>query len=173
MTRTPRGHVFITGGVQRKALAAALALKEAGLRVTVGDPSRLALTLWSLQIDHRVLYPDPEKNEEKFVDFMIERLRKHPVDLFFPAGGEGEINAVSRYRSRFEEVTRVGLSPPEMFEVTEDKRKLLQKALEAGVLVPRSWFPASVEEALDRAKEYTYPALVKPRHASGGRGIVH
>jgi predicted ATP-grasp superfamily ATP-dependent carboligase len=171
--KRPAGRVFITGGVQRKALAAALALKGAGLEVTVGDPSRLALTLWSLRVDHRVLYPDPEVDEEAFIQFLLRRFHRHPVDLLFPTGGEGEINAVHRHRKRLEEVVRVGLTPPELFDVTEDKGELLKRAALAGVSVPLTWYPESVEEALDRALEFAYPVLIKPRRGSGGRGIVH
>lgn len=173
MSPRPSGSVFITGGLQRKALAAALALRQKGVRVTVGDPSRLALSLWSLRIDHRVIYPDPEKDEAAFVEFLLDRLKKHPVDLLFPTGGEGEIRAVHTHRAEFEKVTRVGLSPAPLFDVTEDKGVLHERAMAAGVPVPATWLPATVEEALDRAGEYAYPALIKPRKASGGRGIVH
>src|SRR5262245_57249423 len=127
MSRTRRGSVFLTGGLQRKALAAALALKREGVEVTVGDPSRLALSLWSLRVDHRVSYPDPERDEERFVEFLLRRLREHPVDLLFPTGGEGEINAIHRHRARFEAVVRVGLAPPGLFDVTEDKGELLKR----------------------------------------------
>ncbi|TPW17535.1 MAG: hypothetical protein FD129_340, partial [bacterium] len=153
MTRPARPSVFITGGLQRKALAAALALKQKGVEVTVGDASHLALSLWSLRVDHRVIYPEP--------------------DLLFPTGGEGEINAIHRYRERFKGVTTVGLSPAHLFDVTEDKGTLHDRAVRAGVPVPATWQPQSVNEALERANEYTYPALIKPRRGSGGRGIRH
>ena len=71
VNRNRSGSVFITGGVQRKALAAALALKQKGVEVTVGDPSHLALSLWSLRVDHRVIYPEPELNEERFIDWLL------------------------------------------------------------------------------------------------------
>ncbi len=173
MTLPENGSVFITGGVLRKALAAGLALRSAGVRVTIGDPSPLALSLWSLRIDRRVLYPRADTNPEAFLDFMVKRLKEHPVDLLFAAGGEDEINAIHRNRDRFEGLTRIGLSPHELLETTEDKGVLLQKAEAAGVPIPATWYPETVEEALDRAGEYSYPALIKPRRASGGRGIVH
>jgi len=173
VTRPRGGSVFITGGVQRKALAAALALKRKGVEVTVGDPSRLALSLWSLRVDHRVIYPEPEVSEERFIDWLVARLRKHPVDLLFPTGGEGEINAIHRHRDRFQGITTVGLSPAHLFDVTEDKGTLHDRAVQAGVAVPATWQPRTVDEALDRANEYTYPALIKPRRGSGGRGIKH
>ena len=168
-----RGSVFITGGLQRKALAAAIGLKRMGVEVTVGDPSRLALSLWSLRVDHRVVYPDPEADEERFVHFLLRHLARHPVDLLFPTGGEGEINAIHRHRERFEKVVKVGLAPPELFEITEDKAELLKRAAPAGVETPRTWLPQTVAQALDHADDYAYPLLVKPRKASGGRGIAH
>jgi predicted ATP-grasp superfamily ATP-dependent carboligase len=173
MTRPRVGSVFITGGLQRKALAAALALREHGVDVTVGDPSPLALSLWSLRVDHRVLYPDPEVDEVAFIDWLVRRLTTHPVDLLFPTGGEGEINAIHRHRARFEGLVRLGLAPAHLFEITEDKGELLRRAEAAGVAIPKTWQPETVDEALDRAGEFTYPALVKPRRSSGGRGIVH
>lgn len=168
-----RGRVFVLGGLQRKALAAALALKEAGLHVTVGDPSRLALSLWSLRVDRRVIYPDPEVDETGFIEFLLKDLRAHPVDFLFPTGGEGEINAVNRHRERFAGLTTVGLSPSHLFSITEDKGELATRAEAAGVLIPRTWQPQSVAEAHDLAGTIPYPVLVKPRTASGGRGIVH
>lgn len=168
-----RGRVFVLGGLQRKALAAALALKEAGLEVTVGDPSRLALSLWSLRVDRRVIYPEPEVDETAFIEFLLKDLERHPVDFLFPTGGEGEINAVNRHRERFKGLTIVGLSPSHLFSVTEDKGELATRAEAAGVLIPKTWQPATVEEAHDLAGTLPYPVLVKPRTASGGRGIVH
>jgi predicted ATP-grasp superfamily ATP-dependent carboligase len=173
MTKARTGSVFITGGLQRKALAAALALKQRGVEVTVGDPSHLALSLWSLRVDHRVLYPDPEPDAERFIEWLVRRMKEKPVDLLFPTGGEGEINAIHRHRDRFEGIVRVGLSPAHLFDVTEDKGTLHDRAVRAGVPVPRTWQPVTPLEALDRAQEYTYPALIKPRRGSGGRGIVH
>lgn len=168
-----RPRVFITGGLQRKALAAALALREAGYEVTVGDPSRLALTLWSRSIHRRVLYPEPEVDETAFIDFLLNDLRRHPVDILFPTGGEGEINAIDRHRDRFAGLARVALAPGHLFRLTEDKGTLALRAEAAGVPIPRTWQPGTVEEALDLAPSLPYPLLVKPRTASGGRGIVH
>lgn len=159
--------------MQRKALAAALALREAGYQVTVGDPSRLALSLWSLRVDRRVRYPEPELDETAFVDFLLKDLEKHPVDILFPTGGEGEINAIDRHRDRFAGRVRVALAPGHLFRITEDKGQLALRAEAAGVDIPKTWQPETPEQAADLASSLPYPLLIKPRTASGGRGIVH
>ncbi len=53
-----------------------------------------------------------------------------------------------------------------------DKGSLAAFATERGIACPATFFPRGPADAAAMARELPYPVLVKPRHSSGGRGIV-
>jgi len=66
--------VFITDGHWRKTLAAVRALGEQGIRVTVGESTRLATAAFSRHCHKAVVYPSPFFRPTEFIDYLHSKL---------------------------------------------------------------------------------------------------
>jgi predicted ATP-grasp superfamily ATP-dependent carboligase len=76
---------------------------------------------------------------------------------------------------RFDEYRRhttiVPCPGPELYARLSDKRYLTKRAGECGVPTPRSYLPASYEEAAALCDRLAYPVLLKPPRSTTGAGI--
>ncbi len=57
--------------------------------------------------------------------------------------------------------------PADLVPAMEAKRHQLEAAARAGVPIPRTWYPATEEEARAAAAEVRYPAVMKPSRGAG------
>ena len=164
--------VLITTGLERKALAVALSLHRKGISVTVGDSSRLAPAFWSRYCHRRLLYPSPRFDPDGFVDALLNELKERKYDLLFPLG-DYEVFAISKNKEKFRKLTNVCLPDFSVVARTIDKAEVTKLAMENNIPCPKTYFIRDLGE-LEKIKEVIeYPILIKPRSASGSRGIVH
>jgi D-aspartate ligase len=148
-------------------LAAIRSLGRAGIPVLALDHRRSALGFRSRYAE-AILCPDPQ-DEEAFVSFLAELGEglERPAPLF-PTHDE-PLNAIARGMERLGDRFRYPFPPWEVLSRVQSKRAQLEAAAEAGVSVPRTLHPASVEEARLAASELGYPVLVKPSATEGFR----
>jgi D-aspartate ligase len=148
-------------------LAAIRSLGRAGIPVLALDHRRSALGFRS-RYAKAVLCPDPQ-DERAFVSFLTELgdglERPAPV---LPTHDE-PLNAIARGRRRLGDRFRYPFPSWEALSRVQSKRAQLEAAAEAGVAVPRTLHPGSVEEARLAAAELGYPVLVKPSATEGYR----
>jgi predicted ATP-grasp superfamily ATP-dependent carboligase len=79
---------------------------------------------------------------------------------------------VTTNRERLEPLTRIPFAGADLALQVHDKGWLISFAKERGIDCPATFLPQGPEQAAAMAPELPYPVLVKPRHSSGGRGIV-
>jgi predicted ATP-grasp superfamily ATP-dependent carboligase len=163
--RGPAAVVVDVGWVN--GLAAIRSLGRAGVRVLALDHRRSALGFRSRYAE-AVLCPDPQ-DEDAFVSFLAELGEglDRPAPLF-PTHDE-PLNAIARGRSRLGGRFRYPFPPWELLSRVQSKRAQLEAAAEAGLAVPRTLHPDSLEEARAAAAELGYPVLVKPSATEGFR----
>jgi len=169
-----KGRVLITTGLQRKTLAAATNLKKRGLEVTVGDSSILAPALWSKYCDKRLIYPSSRYKPIEFVDCLLAEVKKTKYDLLLPAS-EAEIYLVSKYKHEFEEYTNVAAVDFDLLMLARDKAETMKAAMNCGIPCPHTYIFETLEQLEEIKDDIEPPVVIKPRIASGGRGlaIVH
>ena len=148
-------------------LAAIRSLGRAGIPVLALDHRRSALGFRSRYAE-AVLCPDPQ-DEEAFISFLAELGEglERPAPLF-PTHDE-PLNAISRGAERLGDRFRYPFPSWEVLSRVQSKRAQLEAAGAAGVAVPRTLHPRSVEEARRAAGELGYPVLVKPSATEGFR----
>jgi D-aspartate ligase len=148
-------------------LAAVRSLGRAGIPVLALDHRRSALGFRS-RYAKAVLCPDPQ-DEDAFVSFLAELGAElgRPAPLF-PTHDE-PLNAIARGADRLGDWFRFPFPPWDVLSRVQSKRAQLEAAAEAGVSVPRTLHPRSLEEARQAAGELGYPVLVKPSATEGFR----
>jgi predicted ATP-grasp superfamily ATP-dependent carboligase len=148
-------------------LAAIRSLGRAGIPVLALDHRRSALGFRSRYAE-AILCPDPQ-DENAFVSFLAdlgERLEQSaPI---FPTHDE-PLNAIARGAERLGVRFRYPFPEWDVLSRVQSKRAQLEAAGEAGVAVPRTLNPGSVEEARLAGAELGYPVLIKPSATEGFR----
>jgi D-aspartate ligase len=148
-------------------LAAIRSLGRHGLRVVALDHRPYALGFRSRYAEPR-LAPDPLDDEAGFVA-ALRSLAEETDDVLpvFPTHDE-HVNAIARHAGVLERY-RFPFPSWEVLERIQSKRHQLETAESIGLPVPRTFHPASRDEALAAAEELGFPVLVKPSANVGFR----
>jgi D-aspartate ligase len=153
--RTPAAVVDV-GWVN--GLAAIRSLGRAGVPVFAVDHRPSALGFRS-RYGERVLVPDPAEDEDGFVAALRGLAGRVGGSLaVFPTHDPG-LNALAR---NLDESFLAPFPAWEVLSAVQSKREQLERAAAAGVDVPETRHPRSVDDARAAAEEVGLPALVKP-----------
>ena len=163
--------ILVTDGRSLAALAVIRSLGLKGNEIHCGESFRHNLSSYSRYVDERVTYPDPGETPDRFVDFLHRVCQQENYDLVIPVRDETTVQ-LSKHRDEFAEVTNVLLAAFETLSPLMDKGETVKIAQQAGVPVPKTWFPeeTNVTQIKD---EIAYPVLIRPRRSSGARGIEY
>ncbi len=166
---TPR--VLILDGFWNKALAAVRSLGGRGFFVAAGETTRFAPALFSRYCCRRFVYPSAVGSPEEFLAAIEQELAVGHYDVLLPMELSTQL-LVTKNRERLEHMVRIPYANADLALRVHDKGSLASFAMEQGVDCPATVLPRGPEQAAAMAPELPYPVLVKPRHSSGGRGIV-
>lgn len=160
--------ILVTDAQLRHSLAIIRSLGKRGLPVVAGDCERVSTGFFSKYVKSRVVYPDPEENEEAFLDFIFQLVRKEKIEMIIPVSDKVLI-PLSRRKAELEKYTILPTADYETVIKARDKERTLRIAQEIGFPMPKTYF-VSEERELEQIREY--PVILKPRFGSGSRGIV-
>jgi D-aspartate ligase len=148
-------------------LAAIRSLGRRGLRVVALDHRPYALGFRSRYAEPR-LAPDPLEDEDGFIE-ELHSLAEETDDVLpvFPTHDE-HVNAIARHAGTLGRY-RFPFPSWETLERIQSKRHQLDTAESAGLPIPRTFHPASRDEALAAGEELGFPVLVKPSANVGFR----
>jgi D-aspartate ligase len=149
-------------------LAAIRSLGRQGLRVLAVDHRPHALGFRSRFAESR-LAPDPLDDEDGFIA-ALRSMAGETDDVLpvFPTHDE-HVNAIARHADELGERYRFPIPGWEVLERIQSKRHQLETAESAGLPIPRTFHPASRDEALAAGEELGFPVLVKPSANVGFR----
>jgi predicted ATP-grasp superfamily ATP-dependent carboligase len=157
------GRILVTDAQERSVVAAIRCLADSGFEVTALASSWTAPGLWSRELEHRVLGPDPRSDVEGFIR-RVERLvqeRRHDALL---AGTDAALFAISRHRERLTPHVQLGLPDDEIVVASLDRARLGSAARAVGLDPPEERRCTGPNEAIEVAAGFGYPVLVKPVH---------
>jgi predicted ATP-grasp superfamily ATP-dependent carboligase len=152
---------FVTDGDQRAALAVTRSLGRRGVMVIVGDERSASLASRSRYCVRHVTYPSPYREPGAFDRFLLEFLARERVDVVIPVT-DVTTYATARNRERLERYSAIAAPPFDAFDLVSDKRRLLRRALELGIPIPRTHFVDGVAGLNAIIDQVEYPAVVKP-----------
>lgn len=152
---------FVTDGDERPALAVARSLARLGVKVIVGASGPTSLASRSRACARHVTYPSPYQHPEQFDRFLLDFVRRERVGVVVPVT-EVTTYLVSRNRRVLLPHAAVAAPSFEAFDAVADKTLLVDRAIAAGVPVPRTEFVNGVTALRGAMKHIEYPVVVKP-----------
>lgn len=163
--------VLLLDGLWNKTVAAVRSLGKRGYRIAVGERTRFAPALFSRYCSRRFLHPSQAISPEAFLDALEEELRTGGYDVVL-AMEFGTQVLIARNRHRFEGMACFPFASADLATRVHDKGELASFASAHGVECPPTFRPEGPGDVDSMASLLPYPLLIKPRHSSGGRGIV-
>lgn len=161
--------VLVTDGLWRKSLAAVRSLGRQKISVAVTGDSRFTTSFYSRYCKRRVLVTQ-RANREKFSSQLLDELRSVQYDMMFPME-DATIDVVLEHRTEFERLTRIPLPSTESMRIASDKAATIHLAQNLGIPIPKTYWPDSDVELSQLMSEISFPAVIKPTHGSGSRGL--
>jgi predicted ATP-grasp superfamily ATP-dependent carboligase len=167
--RFDRPGALILGVEETPALPIIWSLARQGVPLTVGSSRRICAGMLSRFPARRCVYPDPTQNPDRFIEWLIGRVRTgdHPVTM---GCGEQVTYLLSKHKPDLAPYTSIPVADLGTFIKCRDKSLTMKAAAACGVPTPVTWFPEDmgIDGVSARA---TYPAVVKPCVSDGARGI--
>ncbi len=153
--------VLVTDGNQRAALAVTRSLGRRGISVVVGETAARSLASSSRYSSRHVVYPSPRRHPEEFYGFLLAFLRSTRIDVLMPIT-DVATHVVASHKNELEVHARVAAPDFEPFDFVTNKWRLLQRARELSIPIPRTDFVRGPEEVPEILGRLRYPVVVKP-----------
>lgn len=141
-------------------LAAVRCLGRRGIRVTTADPSRLAVSAWSRFTSVSVQSPYVQ-DTDRFLDWLMTYAKTHGKHVLLPTSDDTAW-LYALHRDRLSEFFYLSSPSFEVISQLLNKRRLYHAAVEAGLHIPRTWFPDTPADLRRIAAEARFPVMVKP-----------
>lgn len=162
------GRVLVLETHRRQGVVAVRSLGRRGLDVTAASDRRWNSGGTSRYAARRLRYPPPD-DEDAFCRAIERELRARHYDMLLPLTAV-TVPVVVRNRERFDPHVELPFLPYERLLVGLDKYRTFRAAREAGVPVPDTVAPETLD-ADAVAERLGLPAVVKPRRGAGGFGV--
>ena len=166
MSKT-KERILILDGHTNQALACVRSLGNAGYEVLVASHQRLPLSGWSRYCSETYFLND--QNVEAF-RALREWATEKDVTLVLPLT-ERSCLLCNKERTEWESAgIVVGCGPDDMLKNAFDKSLTLRLAKAAGVRIPPTYFPDSLNASLQAVEEIGFPCVIKPRWSNAWDG---
>lgn len=152
---------FVCDGDERSALAITRSLGRQGVTVIVGADGPTSLASASRFCARHVTYPSPYRRPEAFERFLLDLVARERIDVVMPVT-DVTTHLVARNRDALSRYTATSVPSFEAFDFVGNKIRLLKRAAECGVPIPRTHFLDGAADVTPLLGRIEYPAVVKP-----------
>jgi len=163
---------IVTDGLWRKSLSTIRALGKNGFDVTVMGDSIFTTGFWSRFTGKRLRCPTAKISEAQFGETLLSALRKFKAKpVLFPMEDE-TLLWVMKNREELASFADFLIPPEDSLLTAFDKGATIAIAEKLKLPHPKTWQPANIKEFSEVLKElHEQKIIVKPRHASGSKGL--
>jgi len=163
--------VMMLDGEMRGTLGIARSFGKKRIPIIAGGQHTLHRTGYSRYVQKSFVYPDPGVSMEDAHRAISKRIEQDRPDVLMPLY-DGGWEIFYRYQDHYEKIIRIAPHPDfELYKVLRDKARLAECALNHGVVIPKSFMPKTMEDALSQKESYPYPVLLKARKGIAGHEI--
>jgi predicted ATP-grasp superfamily ATP-dependent carboligase len=167
--------VLVTDAGRGSAIAIIRSLGRQGWPVIAADAAATSAGRYSRYAVGRLMYPPPETAPRQFVEAMLDAVRRFNVDLIIPVT-DPAILTLATARSQFESLCQLAIPSDAALAAVTNKTETLELAGRLGVPIPRTAVVKSVEDAVESARSFSWPIVLKPqssRLCRPGQPIEH
>jgi predicted ATP-grasp superfamily ATP-dependent carboligase len=152
--------VLVTDGHTRAGFAVARSLARRGVRllVLVAEPGCPAVH--SSLLKDVALAPSPAKEPNAFIEFTLETIAKHKIELAMPITDQALL-LFDQHRERLERLTKVAMAKPDALRSALDKRINLELATKLGVPCARQFDLTSPDQIPEMIATLGFPIVLK------------
>lgn len=163
--------VLILDGDAAHAVAMMECLTSSGYETAVLCHKKISYGYHSYYAKERYLGPN-SKNIEEYAKFCLNFLSRHKFDVIIPTS-DATAEFISSYKLDLQKLTSLLMPDLDVFMSAYDKNKLMSLCREKGY--PHPWTVDLSKTTTDdtSVKDFPYPALIKPNHTSGARGMTY
>lgn len=149
--------VLITDAGYKHTLAAVRSLGKAGFFVIVMGSNRFSQSFFSRYCNKKLICPDP-RNEEEFIQFLIEYLSKESIDVLMPIGYTTTVT-ISKHKKELLSYVKIPIANYESMQIASNKEKTMQLADSLNIPTPIEYY------SIDNVE--IFPVVVKGLYESG------
>ena len=145
-----------------------------GVEVITGDSLPLAASSFSKYSKEFFLYPDPDREPEKFINRLVEVCQQYSdpdTDLvLMPMHTDSFL--IAKYKERFQGIAKFALPDKKQIDQIGNKASLAKFAQKNNIYIPRTKVIEKVEDFEDIAQAFTsYPAFLKISDSNAAIGL--
>jgi len=166
------GSALLTNGESHVALAVARSLGKKGIKVTAGSSTPDGMVFHSKYCKAKFNYPSPPADEDGFIRSLADEASKGCYDVLFACDAD-TFMPVSKHRDKLTPHLNVPMPSHETMERANDKAKLVEAAMKAGVPCPKTIFNLESVTPSEAGEELGFPVVIKPNVSSGSTGLVY
>jgi D-aspartate ligase len=141
-------------------LAAVRNLGRHGVPITTADPQRFTRAGWSKYTTESVRCP-PIRETERFLDWLITFGREREPHVLLPTCDDTAF-LYALHREELAKYFYLAIPKVDVLHGLLNKRLLMERAREVGIITPQSWTPHTSEDVARLARDARFPLLIKP-----------
>ncbi len=115
----------------------------------------------SKYVQESIHFPNPETEEDHFVERLIDLSKRFPGSPLIPVSDES-LKILSKHKPLLQEYYIVACAEWEVIRQLLEKKYTYPLAASVGVPIPKTIMPVSLDDVIAFAKALEYPCLVKP-----------
>lgn len=163
-----RLNILVTSAGWKAAQACMRSFSRMGHRVTLISQEIHESVFYSRHCYESFICPD-ERLLNEYSEFILGLLQKKKYDLLVPINDYSS-ESISLDRARLSQYVKLMIPPQEQITLGLNKAGTYRWAQDAGISIPRTWFPKSLDDVRRIVSECPFPCVVKMPRASGGMG---
>jgi predicted ATP-grasp superfamily ATP-dependent carboligase len=158
-------HVLVTDDAYKVSLGIVRSLGRKGIRVSVLAESAHALASYSRYCQARYLVPPLEQHG--FITALTDIVRRVHFDLIIPVTYASTVS-LAQHKTQLSSLARLEVVDSDTIRLAAEKPRAYSLALTLGIPVPRTAYPAGLDDAVRFSSEVGYPVVIKARRETSG-----
>ncbi len=164
--------VLITYGWNRVAYNVLRSLGKKGLKVCVGDTSKLCMSFWSRYAAEKFLYRSFYANPHEFIASLKEAFVKYKPKVYIPIHEETFV--VAKYIDELKDTkVAIPISDFDTLKTLHMKNSLINLASRLEIPVPKSIQPKDLSDVREFSKEVGFPVVIKMINTNSAKGVFY